>query len=171
MKNRRVYVYNDGLAWRVNDTSALKSCNSNVPPSLLHLSSIIKNGERVEYLSPCESGRRSDYDPWYLQKQLSSILGLSWQGSFPQVASANSSPSPYRALSSDATWCFLGSVFSFHWCTYPPQQRWCDDIGTALLEFQIPSQVSRYASFMFSFLGRGICMLLFKRDDAGSGTD
>ncbi|KAA8908326.1 Golgi apparatus membrane protein TVP15 [Sphaerosporella brunnea] len=29
-------------------------------------------------------------------------------------------------------------------------------LGTALLEFQIPPQVSRYASFMFSFLGRGI---------------
>jgi hypothetical protein len=28
--------------------------------------------------------------------------------------------------------------------------------GTALLEFQIPQQVARYASFMFSFLGRGI---------------
>jgi hypothetical protein len=29
--------------------------------------------------------------------------------------------------------------------------------GNALLEFQIPQQVARYASFMFSFLGRGIC--------------
>ncbi|KAF1948388.1 COPI associated [Byssothecium circinans] len=28
--------------------------------------------------------------------------------------------------------------------------------ATALLEFQIPQQVARYASFMFSFLGRGI---------------
>ena len=27
-----------------------------------------------------------------------------------------------------------------------------------LLEFQIPPQVSRYASFRFSFIGRGICM-------------
>ncbi|KAM0327906.1 hypothetical protein ACHAQA_005304 [Verticillium albo-atrum] len=27
---------------------------------------------------------------------------------------------------------------------------------TALLEFQIPPQVSRYASFLFSFLGRGV---------------
>lgn len=26
------------------------------------------------------------------------------------------------------------------------------------LEFQIPPQVSRYASFLFSFIGRGICM-------------
>lgn len=26
-----------------------------------------------------------------------------------------------------------------------------------LLEFQVPPQVSRYASFMFSFIGRGIC--------------
>lgn len=38
--------------------------------------------------------------------------------------------------------------------------------ATALLEFQIPPQVTRYASFMFSFIGRGIfyffigCMLL-----------
>ncbi|KAI2606834.1 COPI associated [Hypoxylon fragiforme] len=29
-------------------------------------------------------------------------------------------------------------------------------LGIGLLEFQIPPQVSRYASFMFSFLGRGI---------------
>ncbi|KAI5849080.1 Golgi apparatus membrane protein TVP15 [Tricharina praecox] len=30
-------------------------------------------------------------------------------------------------------------------------------VGTALLEIQVPpTQVSRYASFMFSFLGRGI---------------
>ncbi|KAI1142425.1 COPI associated [Hypoxylon sp. FL0543] len=29
-------------------------------------------------------------------------------------------------------------------------------LATALLEFQIPPQVSRYASFMFSFLGRGV---------------
>jgi len=29
-------------------------------------------------------------------------------------------------------------------------------LGTAMLEFQIPPQVSRYASFMFSFLGRGV---------------
>ncbi|KAI1339527.1 Golgi apparatus membrane protein TVP15 [Xylariaceae sp. FL0016] len=28
--------------------------------------------------------------------------------------------------------------------------------AVALLEFQIPPQVSRYASFMFSFIGRGI---------------
>ncbi|KAI1133621.1 Golgi apparatus membrane protein TVP15 [Nemania abortiva] len=28
--------------------------------------------------------------------------------------------------------------------------------AVGLLEFQIPAQVSRYASFMFSFLGRGI---------------
>ncbi|KAI9836600.1 MAG: hypothetical protein M1819_001232 [Sarea resinae] len=29
-------------------------------------------------------------------------------------------------------------------------------LGTALLEFQIPPYVARYASFLFSFLGRGI---------------
>ncbi|KAI2620099.1 COPI associated [Hypoxylon sp. NC1633] len=29
-------------------------------------------------------------------------------------------------------------------------------LAVALLEFQIPAQVSRYASFMFSFVGRGI---------------
>ncbi|KAH0605410.1 uncharacterized protein H6S33_004632 [Morchella sextelata] len=30
-------------------------------------------------------------------------------------------------------------------------------LATMLLEFQIPPQLSRYASFLFSFLGRGIC--------------
>ncbi|KAG7287715.1 hypothetical protein NEMBOFW57_007228 [Staphylotrichum longicolle] len=29
-------------------------------------------------------------------------------------------------------------------------------LATGLLEFQIPPQVGRYASFLFSFLGRGI---------------
>ncbi|KAK4126538.1 COPI associated [Parathielavia appendiculata] len=29
-------------------------------------------------------------------------------------------------------------------------------LATGLLEFQIPPQISRYASFLFSFLGRGI---------------
>ncbi|CCC11810.1 hypothetical protein SMACR_04792 [Sordaria macrospora] len=29
-------------------------------------------------------------------------------------------------------------------------------VSTGLLEFQIPHQVQRYASFMFSFLGRGV---------------
>ncbi|EOO01499.1 putative copi-coated vesicle protein [Phaeoacremonium minimum UCRPA7] len=29
-------------------------------------------------------------------------------------------------------------------------------LATGLLEFQIPPQVSRYASFLFSFIGRGI---------------
>jgi hypothetical protein len=29
-------------------------------------------------------------------------------------------------------------------------------LAIALLEFQIPPQISRYASFLFSFLGRGI---------------
>jgi len=30
-------------------------------------------------------------------------------------------------------------------------------------EFQIPQQVARYASFMFSFLGRGICTSYFRK--------
>ncbi|OAA61859.1 Golgi apparatus membrane protein TVP15 [Niveomyces insectorum RCEF 264] len=29
-------------------------------------------------------------------------------------------------------------------------------LATVLLEFQVPPQVSRYASFLFSFIGRGI---------------
>ncbi|TKA33548.1 hypothetical protein B0A50_00383 [Salinomyces thailandicus] len=32
-------------------------------------------------------------------------------------------------------------------------------IATGLLEFQIPPQVARYASFMFSFVGRGVFYL------------
>ena len=40
---------------------------------------------------------------------------------------------------------------------HPAQQQHANaNPGTALLEFQIPQQVARYASFMFSFLGRGI---------------
>ncbi|EMF09178.1 COPI associated [Sphaerulina musiva SO2202] len=33
---------------------------------------------------------------------------------------------------------------------------WIFGLATAALEFQIPPQVARYASFMFSFIGRGI---------------
>ncbi|KAK4617450.1 Golgi apparatus membrane protein [Fulvia fulva] len=32
-------------------------------------------------------------------------------------------------------------------------------VSTALLEFQIPPQVARYANFMFSFIGRGVLYL------------
>ncbi|KAK4544921.1 hypothetical protein LTR36_003826 [Oleoguttula mirabilis] len=32
-------------------------------------------------------------------------------------------------------------------------------LATGLLEFQIPPQVARYASFMFSFVGRGVFYL------------
>lgn len=31
--------------------------------------------------------------------------------------------------------------------------------ATALLEFQIPPQIARYASFLFSFVGRGVFYL------------
>ncbi|KAL6698261.1 Golgi apparatus membrane protein TVP15 [Trichoderma pleuroticola] len=33
-------------------------------------------------------------------------------------------------------------------------------LAVALLEFQIPPQVSRYANFLFSFIGRGIFYIL-----------
>jgi hypothetical protein len=41
--------------------------------------------------------------------------------------------------------------------------------GTALLEFQIPQQVARYASFMFSFLGRGIFYIFIGSVVVGDG--
>lgn len=40
-------------------------------------------------------------------------------------------------------------------------------LSTALLEFQIPQQVARYASFMFSFLGRGIFYIFIGSVTAG----
>jgi len=40
---------------------------------------------------------------------------------------------------------------------------------TAGLEFQIPPQVSRYASFMFSFLGRGLFYLFIGSIMLGDG--
>lgn len=39
----------------------------------------------------------------------------------------------------------------------------CQQNGLIVIEFQIPPQVARYASFMFSFLGRGICRSSFSR--------
>ncbi|KAH6676472.1 golgi apparatus membrane protein tvp15-like protein [Halenospora varia] len=41
---------------------------------------------------------------------------------------------------------------------------------TALLEFQIPPQLSRYASFLFSFLGRGIFYIFVGSVLLGHGT-
>ena len=38
-----------------------------------------------------------------------------------------------------------------------PVSMLIDATATAGLEFQIPPQVARYASFMFSFIGRGCC--------------
>ncbi|KAF2199892.1 COPI associated [Delitschia confertaspora ATCC 74209] len=40
-------------------------------------------------------------------------------------------------------------------------------LATALLEFQIPPQVARYASFMFSFIGRGIFYVFIGSVSAG----
>lgn len=34
-------------------------------------------------------------------------------------------------------------------------------ILTTAVEFQVPPQVSRYANFLFSFIGRGVCMLQY----------
>ncbi|KAF2467624.1 COPI associated [Lindgomyces ingoldianus] len=42
-------------------------------------------------------------------------------------------------------------------------------LGTALLEFQIPPQVARYASFMFSFIGRGIFYIFLGSVMVGPG--
>lgn len=41
--------------------------------------------------------------------------------------------------------------------------------ATGLLEFQIPPQVARYASFMFSFVGRGVCTYKCKKEAFGLG--
>lgn len=42
---------------------------------------------------------------------------------------------------------------------YPPILTRSDYLATLLLEFQIPPYMSRWAPFLFSFLGRGICKL------------
>jgi len=42
-------------------------------------------------------------------------------------------------------------------------------LATALLEFQIPAPVSRYASFMFSFIGRGIFYIFIGSIIVGDG--
>ncbi|KAF1348607.1 Golgi apparatus membrane protein TVP15 [Delphinella strobiligena] len=60
-----------------------------------------------------------------------------------------------------AVFMVLGGVS--HFFTHPGVQNWIVaiyiilfGIANGLLEFQIPPQVARYASFMFSFIGRGI---------------
>ena len=40
---------------------------------------------------------------------------------------------------------------------YTGYQELIPELATLLLEFQIPSYMSRWAPFLFSFLGRGIC--------------
>jgi len=56
----------------------------------------------------------------------------------------------------------FGGITKFIWNENPFQQIiigiYCVLFGLAIggLEFQIPAQVSRYASFLFSFIGRGI---------------
>lgn len=38
-------------------------------------------------------------------------------------------------------------------------------IMTAVFEFRLPAFITQFASFMFSFMGRGICKYIFwKRD-------
>ncbi|KXT08025.1 hypothetical protein AC579_2535 [Pseudocercospora musae] len=64
----------------------------------------------------------------------------------------------------------LGGIGQFwpninvHRCAwYRPSQSLPDDDDdplTICAEFQIPPQVARYASFMFSFIGRGVCKRL-----------
>jgi len=43
------------------------------------------------------------------------------------------------------------------WFVTTMRERQPTSTNTAPAEFQIPPQISRYASFMFSFIGRGIC--------------
>ncbi|PQE10327.1 COPI associated protein [Rutstroemia sp. NJR-2017a WRK4] len=62
---------------------------------------------------------------------------------------ANPSSSDVMLLSSDFVCCSLNLLLNTH-------TNALLRAGTALLEFQIPPQLSRYASFLFSFLGRGI---------------
>jgi len=77
-----------------------------------------------------------------------------------QAGSASSFRSLYRASSWAAMLCSLASVRWPRTLFALPGGGGADmRAGTALLEIQVPPpQVSRYASFMFSFLGRGICM-------------
>jgi hypothetical protein len=59
-----------------------------------------------------------------------------------------------------ATIMVLGGIAQFFPITFQSVIIGCYvvifGLATALLEFQIPPQVSRYASFLFSFIGRGI---------------
>jgi hypothetical protein len=46
---------------------------------------------------------------------------------------------------------------ALHRCSSFTSSYHPDPALTLVVEFQIPPQVTRYASFMFSFLGRGLC--------------
>lgn len=52
----------------------------------------------------------------------------------------------------------LGMPSSF---LIPLRQARLQVILTTTAEFQVPPQVSRYANFLFSFIGRGVCMLQY----------
>ena len=52
----------------------------------------------------------------------------------------------------------LFDSYRFAWFVTTMRERQPTSTNAAPAEFQIPPQISRYASFMFSFIGRGICM-------------
>lgn len=51
----------------------------------------------------------------------------------------------------------LGEPASYIQCVLQRVDDRCALLLTPITEFQIPPQVAKYASFMFSFIGRGIC--------------
>ncbi|SPN99669.1 related to TVP15 Tlg2-Vesicle Protein [Cephalotrichum gorgonifer] len=64
---------------------------------------------------------------------ISCFFPISWSGYDPTA-----SPSPSEPQAIEAVYIIIFAA------------------AVALLEFQIPPQVSRYASFLFSFIGRGL---------------
>ncbi|KAF1992940.1 COPI associated [Amniculicola lignicola CBS 123094] len=64
----------------------------------------------------------------------------------------------------------IGQIFNFHFSNIIlGAYLILFGLGTAYLEVQIPQQVARYASFMFSFLGRGIFYIFIGSVAVGSG--
>lgn len=75
-------------------------------------------------------------------------------GVYVIIFGLGTSPVPPIALGILTDCC---SSYRSPWFVYDPTNRVAREPLTPTTEFQIPPQVARYASFMFSFVGRGVC--------------